>query len=295
MQVDGVNVPVAHAYGRTGGLEAEEPPEEPAVGVTTDPAIINPSPDELESEDDGQGALELLLAGHFKAVSAMQQAFHFQEELAAMEAEELKAAAEEQIDGVLESVAAGVGPLLGSGEDSVVQAGDASQTEPTSAAGIQEMFNQAVGQAKEEFLGAESPSTDDLVADLNSAFETFTGLLQGLETPVINTPNQSSGTVDDEDVEEVGEEEDVEEEEGESVSLESSYLQSCIANLEVSFAAAMEELISALEGVSVLPPLAEPNGNGRAYDKFLAVYNELWGVEPAGEDSAEAVPLDLVV
>ncbi len=294
MQVDGVNVPVAHAYGRTGGLESEEPPEEPAVGVTTDPSIINPSSDELESEDDGQGALELLLAGHFKAVSAMQQAFHFQEELAAMEAEELKAAAEEQIDGVLESVAAGVGPLLGFGEDSVVQAGDAPQTEPTSAAGIQEMFNQAVGQAKEEFMGAEAPSTDDLVADLNSAFETFTGLLQGLETPVINTPNQSPGTVDDE---EVGEEEDVEEEEEgeESVSLESSYLQSCIANLEVSFAAAMEELISALEGVSVLPPLAEPNGNGRAYDKFLAVYNELWGVEPAGEDSAEAVPLDLVV
>ena len=286
MQVDGVNVPVAHAYGRAGGLEAEEP----AVGVTTDPSTINPVPDELESEDDGQGALELLLAGHFKAVSAMQQAFHFQDELVAMEAEELRAAAEEQIDGVLESVAAGVGPLLGFGEDSVVQAGDAPQAEPTSAAGIQEMFNQAVEQAKGEFLGAEAPSTDDLVADLNSAFETFTGLLQGLETSAIDTPNQSLGTVDDE---EVGEEEDVEEEE--SGSLESSYLQSCIANLEVSFAAAMDELISALEGVSVLPPLAEPNGNGRAYDKFLAVYNELWGVEPAGEDLAEAVPLDLVV
>lgn len=222
----------------------------------------------------------------------MRQAFHFQEELAAMEAEELKASAAEQIDGILESVAAGVGPLLGFGEDSVVQAGDAPQTEPTSAAGIQEMFNQAVEQAKEEFLSAESPSTDDLVADLSSAFETFTGLLRELDTPVIDTPNQSPGTVDDE---EVGEEEDVEEEEEESGSLESSYLQSCIANLEVSFAAAMEELVSALEGVSVLPPLAEPNGNGRAYDKFLAVYNELWGVEPAGEDSAEAVPLDLVV
>lgn len=291
MQVDGVNVPVAHAYGRKAGLEAEEP----AVGVTTDPSTINPAPDELESEDDGQGALELLLAGHFKAVSAMRQAFHFQDELAAMEAEQLKAAAEEQIDGVLESVAAGVVPLLGFGEDSVVQAGDTSQAEPTSAAGIQEMFNQAVEQAKEEFLGAESPSTDDLVADLNSAFETFTGLLQGLETPVIDTPNQNPGTVDDEEVGEEEDVEDVEEDEEESGSPESSYLQSCIANLEVSFAAAMEELVSALEGVSVLPPLAEPNGNGRAYDKFLAVYNELWGVEPAGEDSAEAVPLDLVV
>jgi len=292
MKVDGVNVPVAHAYGRKAGLEAEEPPEEPAGGVTTDPATINPSPDELESEDNGQGALELLLAGHFKAVSAMRQAFHFQDELAAMEAEELKAAAEEQIDGVLESVTAGVVPLLGFGGDSVVQAGDASQAEPTSAAGIQEMFSQAVEQAKEEFLGAEAPSTDDLVADLSSAFKTFTGLLLELDTPVIDTPNQGPGTVDDE---EVGEEEDVEEEEEESGSPESSYLQSCIANLEVSFAAAMEELISVLEGVSVLPPLAEPNGNGRSYDKFLAVYNELWGVWPAGEDSAEAVPLDLVV
>ncbi len=27
-----------------------------------------------------------------------------------------------------------------------------------------------------------------------------------------------------------------------------------------------------------LPPLSEPQGNGRAYEKFLATYNELYGL-----------------
>ncbi len=284
MKVDGVNVAVAHAYGRKGGLESEEPPEELAGGVTTAPATTAPVPEAAASEDDGQGALELLLAGHFKAVAAMRQAFHFQDELAAMEAEQLKAAAEEQIDGVLGSVAAGIGPLLELSEGDEEQAGD----EPTSAAGIQEMFNQAVEEAKEEFVGAAVPSTDDLIADLNSAFETFTGLLQNLETPAIDTPDQSSGTIDDE---EVGEEEDVEEEEEESGAIESSYMESCVAGLEASFAAAMEELVQALSVITVLPELPAPNGNGAAYEKFLAIYNDLWGVEAAGE----GVPVDMVV
>lgn len=57
MKVDGVNVPVAHAYGHKAALESEETPEEPGVGVTTAPSTINPVPDELESEDNGQAPL----------------------------------------------------------------------------------------------------------------------------------------------------------------------------------------------------------------------------------------------
>ena len=53
--------------------------------------------------------------------------------------------------------------------------------------------------------------------------------------------------------------------------------QSHIEGLESSFAAAMEELVNSLNGVQVLPELSEPNGNGVAYDKFLAIYNEMLG------------------
>jgi len=53
--------------------------------------------------------------------------------------------------------------------------------------------------------------------------------------------------------------------------------------LESSFAAAMEELVNSLNGVQVLPELSEPNGNGVAYEKFLAIYNEMLSAETAEE------------
>ena len=40
----------------------------------------------------------------------------------------------------------------------------------------------------------------------------------------------------------------------------------------------LKELTNALMGVSVLPELSVPKGNGVAYDKFLSIYNSLQDV-----------------
>ncbi len=56
-----------------------------------------------------------------------------------------------------------------------------------------------------------------------------------------------------------------------------------IAQLEVAFAAAMAELRDSMSSVSVLPPLSEPSGKGAAYEKFLAIYNQMRGIEPEPE------------
>ncbi|GAG28055.1 unnamed protein product [marine sediment metagenome] len=42
----------------------------------------------------------------------------------------------------------------------------------------------------------------------------------------------------------------------------------------------MDDLTTAVSAANVLPPLSEPNGNGVAYDKFLAIYNEMRGIVP---------------
>jgi hypothetical protein len=70
-----------------------------------------------------------------------------------------------------------------------------------------------------------------------------------------------------------------------------------IAELEAAFAAAMAELRDSMSSVSVLPPLSEPSGKGAAYEKFLAIYNEMRGIEsesaqadkPEAADEAEPV------
>jgi len=56
--------------------------------------------------------------------------------------------------------------------------------------------------------------------------------------------------------------------------------QGFIETLQTVFSAAMQNLTNALDSTSILPPLSEPNDNGNAYEKFLAIYNELYGAQP---------------
>jgi hypothetical protein len=54
-----------------------------------------------------------------------------------------------------------------------------------------------------------------------------------------------------------------------------------INQLEDVFSAQINDLTSALTGPQLLPALSEPSGNGAAYNKFLAIYNDLWSVQPS--------------
>ncbi|UCD31453.1 MAG: hypothetical protein JSV38_11735 [Desulfobacterales bacterium] len=55
--------------------------------------------------------------------------------------------------------------------------------------------------------------------------------------------------------------------------------QDVIANLRAAFAESINDLTNALNDSKILPDLSEPNGNGKAFDKFLAIYNSLHGVD----------------
>lgn len=147
---------------------------------------------------------------------------------------------------------------------------------PPNVAQLQEEFNQAVNQLKDDFLTAEAPSTDALLEGIQSAFDK---LLESLEAalappeepaellpnaPLPNTtPNaplpNTAGVV----IELLSEPESAPE------------TQPVIEDLTAAFDAAMGELIDAFGEVKVLTPTSEPNGNGGAYNKFLNIYNEM--------------------
>ena len=50
-----------------------------------------------------------------------------------------------------------------------------------------------------------------------------------------------------------------------------------------AFDAALAELVEGMRTTQVLPELSPPNGNGKAYAKFLAIYQELWGLDQPSE------------
>ncbi|MBA7626383.1 hypothetical protein ES703_33831 [subsurface metagenome] len=115
----------------------------------------------------------------------------------------------------------------------------------------------AVSEAKDSFLQAVN-GADDPAGAVEDAFAEFIGVLQGLVPPPPEpTPPADSGPD----------------------------WQGFIDNLQSSFSGAMDDLTTAVSAVSMLPPLSEPSGNGVAYDKFLAIYNEMRGIVPETVDS----------
>jgi hypothetical protein len=69
-------------------------------------------------------------------------------------------------------------------------------------------------------------------------------------------------------------------------------LESYISGLTEAFETAMGDFTGGLDGVVVLPELSEPSGNGAAYEKFLAIYNEMLGLEVVSEGTEGAGAVD---
>jgi hypothetical protein len=258
MQVDGVSP--GNAYGLQKVTGKENAPEEPS-GEPLSAEVADVSGDEPTGEEE-KGVIRLLLEGHFKGVSDVRLRINFNDELTAIEAAQMQAVSGEKMGGVLQSVGGAVDSFLADNE----------LTEEEAA---------AVSEAKDSFLQAVN-GADDPAGAVADAFAIFLELLQELvppppepepeDVPPDNDGGQDSGTDGDT---------------GPIPLVESGPdWQEFIDNLKSSFSGAMVELTTAVSAANVLPPLSEPNGNGIAYDKFLAIYNEMRGIVPVTLDSA---------
>ena len=118
----------------------------------------------------------------------------------------------------------------------------------------------SVLEFQEAFVQAVSEYNSEPVADLNTAFE---GFVKALETESADAPELP--------------------------------WQIFIKDLQSAFTTATKELTQAFAEVRILPELSEPNGNGVAYEKFLAIYNELRGLQTPSDEQSNSEPLDSVV
>ena len=64
--------------------------------------------------------------------------------------------------------------------------------------------------------------------------------------------------------------------------------------MKTTFAESLDELANALNDIKSLPDLSEPNGNGKAYNKFLAIYNNLQGVDAHNHSSSDGEIIEFV-
>ncbi len=266
MKVDGVNLQGEQVFKAkmpvSAQLEVEEIPQDsPPTTQIDEPSPTEPQSDIQNTDDteDGKGVLRLLQEGHFKGVSDVRLRINFFEQLNDIEAAKLQAVAEQKVNAVLESVGGIVDTFL------------------EEENGLTEKQTFDVSELQKAFFQAAVENHSESVADLNTAFEDFTEALRNLFALAVPTQEQDI-TSDTEN----------------SVTTELPY-QTFIDDLQSAFAAAMDELTQALGEVQILPELSEPNGNGVAYEKFLAIYNELRGLQTPTDEQPGSEPLDSAV
>ena len=278
-------------------------------------SIEIPEATEQQENEELPGVIRNLLEGHFTGVSDVRLRINHLEALQAFEQEQLQAIIEDNA-GLLESIDQNLIELLNYTEGSTAPqepSADIASTdveETTTPDGLTQEQEEIVGDTSEqvnELLSFENQSKDTLLTLVTNLRSTLTGLADALILPVSSTTNETPETpvvsVDDGGVETTGADganaTDPEDGEGETdtppVDPPSAFevlVSAFIKELNSVFLVALDELAQSLSDVEVLPELSEPNGNGSAYEKFLALYDELWG---SGESNNESLGLDVTI
>ncbi len=271
--------------------------------------------DGQDSSEKQEGVIRNLLEGHFKGVADVRLRINHFEELSAIENSQLKSFVTENIDNVSSPITETINGLFGDdGQELTIQ----TEYDYDTVKALEEAFLQKVSSAKEDFLASENPSITLLEDDLNNAFQSLIQSLEDLNTTVQiptdpeelidsslqtqtesenpveqSTQPEATGTdipIDTDNQPEPIVTENTEDQE----PVEPQYdFQAFVENLTSSFETALDTLMNELRQSSVLPELSEPEGNGRAYDKFLQIYNQMQGISSTDESLAESTYLDV--
>lgn len=255
------------------GKAADAPGLSTADTATNDPNEIGtppPPPDTSEDSDDSDnvsGVLRHLEEGHFKGVADVRLRINFFEELSARAAESGAAVSREQAGGFVAKVNGQIDTLIA----------EFSPDEETQALvdELRKDLDAEFDTALEEF--AKTGDDEALTQVLQASFETFVARLRELLVPP-PPPEEDPGDSDPTDpVELAGQ--TVEQLAGttEPTTTEEP-ADDPFAALLSAFKDALSSFLGEVRLASQLPDLSPPSGNGVAYEKFLAIYNELLGI-----------------
>ena len=222
--------------------------------------------------------LRNLLAGHYKGVADVRLRINFFDELNAAANETAAAVASEEVSGLVGTVNTQIDTLLGGLE-----------IEQETSDGVAELLA-GFGAAVDEGLGQFSSDGDrEAFAQLiESAFGSLTQQLRELlyppeqpeepptdETvPTDETDGEGDGTVA---AAEGGETPPIHEPIPDDTIETTPPLEDPLADVLSAFSEALASFMQSISASSQLPELSQPSGNGVAYDKFLAIYNEMLG------------------
>lgn len=253
----------------TNDTKTETTQEEPVVSnLEIEDIAIAEEPEELinPEEDAPKGVIRNLINGHFKGVADVRLRINFNDEITALEQAELAKVADAGLSTLAETINNEINAALGSDEID-------EETSILIASAL-ETFNNEISQ-----LQTKISQSDDLLSVISSSFDNFVLSVK----PVAEEPSESEPLITDESalspIEQIEEipvadtnttMDEIPPEEMPQFSIE-QFLTDLIATFETE----LELLETTLINTRVLPEISEPSGNGKAYDKFMTIYNEM--------------------
>ncbi len=224
------------------------------------------------SEGRANGVISLLQAGHFKGVADIRLRINFYDEIQALESQNLKATASDSFEGFNQAVQEQITVLNESGllnEDQTAALG----------AFLANLQNTQTG-----FLDGGDNSVQSLIERLENDFNSLLGLLNP-PAPATEQESEPPAGLEEQIPEILMAESPVEiPVEAESVTeeiapeaepTEPNPLQQLVQNFQESVQALIDNLQSDLANTSALPPVSAPSGNGKAYAKFISIYESM--------------------
>jgi hypothetical protein len=249
------------------GVKDEEPEIE-IQGTEPTPVVIDP---ETEDNENVRGVIRNLQNGHFKGVADVRLRINFHDEIAAIEENQLRTTADEKIGVLLDSMENNFTEFFESDDFSELH---------NEVKKYRDAFDLAVNDLHNRFITGDGLSKEDLLAGLEDNFQNLTGslgeVLSGINTGIVTEEPDLEENADETDItaNPLGAVEDVVSEQEEPVDLGASF-NAFIEELKSGFDTALDQFARDLNEVAILPELSSPKGNGVAYSKFLAMYNEL--------------------
>ncbi len=234
----------------------------------------------LQGDDHQKGVVRHLQQGHFKGVADVRLRINFFDELSAAASAQTHSLAEKQMDTIVQSTRDAL--------SAYPETGDLTEEETAVAL---ETFKQAVNLAKADFLQAESPSQEALLSGVSAAFDTLVAALQAPQQPALALADVE--VITDPATAEAAGSVETAEQDPDATAGPGDAMSDFIATLTATFQAGLEELTQALTEANSFGELSPPRGNGVAYDKFLAIYNELRA--PGASDPTSLGPQELDV
>ncbi|MCH8344921.1 MAG: hypothetical protein IH983_13170 [Planctomycetes bacterium] len=243
--------------------------------------------------DNTPGVIRLLEAGYFKGVADVRLRINFYDELAQRAGQRAAEQLQSGADSLIQSVAGEAASLVATlgGDDGAAGAAESLIAD----------FEASVRSAVEAASSEGSITVNETAASIQAAFDALVHQLRELldpieaatgpaaETPTLSTHSLTDGRdakVTTAAVEPVKVDNQVGGA-GDDVVLLSpvveptpTALDDALAGLASMFEQALIDLIEAVESVSQLPDPAPAPGNGAAYARFLAIYNQLRSGEP---------------